>query len=65
MLSVKIKLIDWVLILVKIINDTTDWYFLWDSKHKMIYEMRNLMVSCTDRIRINQDIKLEISIAIK
>ncbi len=53
MLSVKIKLIDWVLILVKIINDTTDWYFLWDSKHKMIYEMRNLMVSCTDRIRIN------------
>jgi hypothetical protein len=57
MLSGKIKLIDWVLILVKIISDNTDWFFLFDNR--MIYEMRNLLLSSTDRIRINLVIKSE------
>jgi hypothetical protein len=59
MLSGKIKLIDWLLILVKIIVNKTDWFFLWYNKHKMIYEMRSLLLPSTDRFRINLVIKSE------
>lgn len=48
MLSGKIKFIDWSLILVKIIIDNTDWFFLFDNR--MTYKMSNYF-SCSTALR--------------
>ena len=46
MLSLKIILIDWSLILVKIISDKKNWYFLFDNG--MTYKMSNYFSTSTD-----------------